>query len=49
MPSWKDFVEQLGVIQAAPVPFFVAVLAVFGLVWTAVSWSYSTILSSKNS
>jgi hypothetical protein len=25
MPSWKDLLEQIAVIQAAPVPFVIAV------------------------
>lgn len=47
--SWKDIVGQLAVIRAAPVPSAMMTVAVIGIVWGAVNWSYSSVLANKNS
>jgi hypothetical protein len=49
MPSWKEILEQFALISAAPIPFFLVTIAIIGLVWVVVNWSYSAVLSSKNS
>jgi hypothetical protein len=49
MPSWKDFLEQLSAIRAAPIPFFIAALAAIGISWGAINWSYSTLLTNAKS
>ena len=49
MPSWKDILEQVAVIRTAPIPFGMVTIAIFGIVWVAVNWSYSSVLASKSS
>ncbi len=44
MPSWKDILEQVAVIRTAPIPFGMVTIAIFGIVWVAVNWSYSSVL-----
>lgn len=49
MPSWKEILEQFALISAAPIPFLLVTIATIGIVWFVVNWSYSAVLSSKNS
>jgi hypothetical protein len=32
MPSWKEILEQFAVIKAAPIPFMIVTIAIFGIV-----------------
>jgi hypothetical protein len=48
MPDLIKLLEQWAVVTAAPIPFAVAVAIAAGLIWLAVGWSYSAVLSSKN-
>jgi hypothetical protein len=48
MPDLIKLLEQWAVVTAAPIPFAVAVVIAAGLIWLAVGWSYSAVLSSKN-
>jgi hypothetical protein len=47
--SWKDILEQLAVIRAAPVPSAVMTIAIIGIIWGAMNWSYSSVIVSKSS
>lgn len=49
MPSWKEILEQFALISAAPIPFSLVTIAIVGIVWVVVNWSYNAVLSSKNS
>jgi hypothetical protein len=48
MPSWKEILEQFAMILAAPIPFFVVTLAIFGIVWAAYNWAYSSIIANRD-
>jgi hypothetical protein len=50
VPDWiTKLLEQRAVVAQAPIPFATVVLAAAVIIWVAVSWSYSSILASKNS
>jgi hypothetical protein len=49
MPSWKEILEQFALISAAPIPFLLVTIAIIGIVWFVVNWSYTAVLSSKSS
>ena len=40
--------EQWAVIESAPIPFAAALIVLAGLIWTIVSWSYRSTVSSKD-
>jgi hypothetical protein len=49
MPDWIiRLLEQWKVVKGAPVPFAIAVLIAAVIVWGAMNWSYSTLLTDKN-
>jgi hypothetical protein len=48
MPDLVKLLEQWAVVTAAPIPFAKAVAIAGGLIWLAVGWSYSSILSGKS-
>ena len=48
MPDLVKLLEQWAVVTAAPIPFAIAVVVAAGLIWLAVGWSYSTVLSGKS-
>lgn len=49
MPDWLiKFLEQRAVVAAAPIPFAIAVVIIGALIWIAISWSYGSVLNSKN-
>jgi hypothetical protein len=48
MPDWDKILAQVAAVRDAPIPFLVALLIVSVLIWWAISWSYSAILSGKN-
>jgi hypothetical protein len=47
MPDLVKLLEQWAVVTAAPIPFAIAVVVTGGLIWFAVGWSYSSVLSGK--
>jgi hypothetical protein len=48
MPDLVKLLEQWAVVAAAPIPFAITVAIAGGLIWLAVGWSYSSILSGKS-
>jgi hypothetical protein len=48
MPDLVKLLEQWAVVTAAPIPFAIAVVVAAGLIWLAVGWSYSSVLSGKS-
>jgi hypothetical protein len=48
MPDLVKLLEQWAVVTAAPIPFAIAVVVAAGLIWLAVGWSYSAVLSGKS-
>ena len=48
MPSWKEILEQFAVIRTAPVPFAIVTIAIFGLVYLAENWAFSSILAARD-
>lgn len=47
MPDLVKLLEQWAVVTAAPIPFVIAIAIASGIIWLAVGWSYSSVLSGK--
>uniref|UniRef100_Q07RD6 Uncharacterized protein n=1 Tax=Rhodopseudomonas palustris (strain BisA53) TaxID=316055 RepID=Q07RD6_RHOP5 len=48
MPDWEKILAQLAVVGSAPIPFVVALLIVGGLIWWAIDWRYSAVLTHRD-
>ncbi len=44
----SKFMEQWALVMSAPIPHIIALFLGLGIIWGINSFSYSTILSSKN-
>jgi hypothetical protein len=45
--KWPSLYEQLGAVLAAPIPFFLAVVAVAVVVWRGGEWLYRSVLNKR--
>jgi hypothetical protein len=48
MPSWKDFLEQIAVIRAAPTPFALAVIFLTAMLWILINIVNQGTISAKD-
>lgn len=46
--DWEKLLGQFAAVSAAPIPFAVAVLVASGLIWWALDWRYSSIVSNRD-
>jgi hypothetical protein len=46
--DWQKILSQIVVVKDAPVPFFVALLVLAGIIWTGMDWRYASIIAQRD-